>query len=59
MFLALLPSAIILPSVFLVAPDKELLCRVPDRLHSTKILALGKLRVSGSDCIYKCRALQM
>jgi len=48
-FLPLLLSAIILPSVFVVALGKELLYWVSDIMHSAKILALGKLRVSGSD----------
>ena len=48
-FLPLLPSAIILPSVFFTALGKELLCRVPDIMHSANILALGKHPVFGSD----------
>ena len=45
-----LPSVIILPSVFRTALGKELVCRVPEGLHSANPLTLGKLNVSGSEC---------
>ena len=44
-----LPSDIILPSVFFAALGKELVCRVPDRMHSTNMFAIGTSAVSGSD----------
>ena len=37
-----------LPCVFFVAHGKHALCRVPEIVHTAKILAHGKLRVSGS-----------
>ena len=43
-----LPSAIILPSVFFAALDKEFVCRVSDRMHSANIYALSKYAISGS-----------
>ena len=43
-----LSSAIILPSVFFTALNKELVCRIPDIMHLTNIFALGKYAVSGS-----------
>ena len=43
-----LPSAIILPSIFFAALDKELVCRVADRMHSANIYALSKYAISGS-----------
>jgi hypothetical protein len=39
----------LLPRVFCVALGKELLCRVPEKKHSAKNLALGKEPNSGSD----------
>jgi hypothetical protein len=39
----------ILPSVFCVTLGKELLCRVPEKKHSAKNMALGKDPNSGSD----------
>ena len=44
-----LPSAIILTSVFFTALGKELVCRLPDIMHSANIFALGKSAVSGSE----------
>jgi hypothetical protein len=38
----------ILPSVFCVTLGKELLCRVPEKKHSAKNMALGKDPNSGS-----------
>ena len=38
-----------LPSVFSAALGKELVCRVPKRIHSANIKTLGKVDVSGSD----------
>ena len=35
-------------SVFSAALGKELVCRVPERIHSTNIKTLGKFDVSGS-----------
>ena len=43
-----MPSAIILPSVVSEALGKQLFCRVPDKMHSANLLALGKSVVSGS-----------
>ena len=37
-----------MPSVFSAALGKELVCRVPERIHSTNIKTLGKIDVSGS-----------
>ena len=37
-----------MPSVFFAALDKELVCRVIDKIHSTNIFALGKSAVFGS-----------
>jgi hypothetical protein len=37
-----------LPSVFVLALDKEGLCRVPEKLHSAKQKTLGKDLFSGS-----------
>jgi hypothetical protein len=39
----------LLPRVFCLALDKELLCRVLEKKHSAKHLALGKEPNSGSD----------
>ena len=47
-----LPSAIILPSVFFAALGKELVCRVPDRIHSTNIFALSKSAISSGECSF-------
>ena len=38
-----------LPSVFYLALGKDRLCRVPDKIHSAKPPALGKVLVSGSE----------
>jgi len=38
-----------LPSVFYLALGKDRLCRVPDKIHSAKPPALGKVPVSGSE----------
>jgi len=37
-----------LQSIFFTALSKELLCRVPDRMHLANILALSEHPVSGS-----------
>ena len=38
-----------LPCVFVVAHGKVALCRVPDKKHTTKTQAHGKLAISGSE----------
>ena len=43
-----------LPSVFYLALGKDRLCRVPDKIHSAKPPALGKVPVSGSECQVFC-----
>ena len=59
-----------LPSVFYLALGKDRLCRVPNKIHSAKPPALGKVPVSGSapfaswtarslDCWPKKRSLQL
>jgi hypothetical protein len=45
-----LPSVFSLPSVDSLALGKELLCRVLEKKHSAKSLALGKDLFSGSGC---------
>ena len=47
-FFPRLSCAIILPSIFFAALDKELVCRVPDGLHSANPLTLGLPTNSGS-----------
>ena len=47
-----MPSAIILPSVVSAALGKQLFCRVPDRMHSANVLALGKSPVSSSGSFF-------
>jgi hypothetical protein len=47
----LLAECFLLPRVFCVALGKELLCRVPEKKHSAKNLALGKEPNSGSICL--------
>ena len=41
-------SAVVLPSVVSDALGKQFFCRVPDGIHSAKLLALGKSVVSSS-----------
>ena len=40
-----------LPSIFYLALNKDRLCRVPDKIHSAKPPALGKVPVFGSDSL--------
>ena len=46
---AIFVECFFLPSVFYLALGKDRLCRVPDKIHSAKPLALGKVLVSGSE----------
>ena len=48
-----LSSVFFLPSVFYLALGKDRLCRVPDKIHSAKPPALGKVPVSGSETVVK------
>ena len=43
-----IPSAVILPTVVSETLGKQFFCRVPDKMHSANLLALGKSVVSGS-----------
>ena len=45
----ILSSVFFLPSVFYLALSKDRFCRVPDKIHSAKPPALGKVPVSGSE----------
>jgi hypothetical protein len=47
----------LLPRVSCVALGKELLCRVPEKKHSAKHLALGKESNSGSDILFLFRKI--
>jgi hypothetical protein len=41
----------------LALPSASLLCRVPDKRHSTKIATLDKALDSGSEWVYTCRTV--
>jgi len=44
-----MPNAVVLSSVVSDALGKQFFCRVPDGMHSAKLLALSKSAVFGSD----------
>lgn len=48
-----LPGVFIVPSVIILALDKNVVCQVPEEIHSAKFYGLGKHQAPASECILR------